>query len=765
MDRDSRRADERQRLLKEIECTKEERRKLLQCVSDIACFPEEFPVSISREKLMERFEHKLLNLKTQLEAIGADQQERFAHGGGKRRAGAAKEAAQEDKDDEDDQSSVTSTQVARRDHNWNDDSSCDSSSTHQGSPLSDDESSGEQQKRKRKRPRRSIRQEESETIDFNSQHGGPKNDGRAQPEPEDVIVIEDSTDEEVILANSNDMPTTNDGHPPINSSSTAGHRTGEDEDDEATEEEDDEEEEDKYDDLDLEDYDGTEDDISKIEKSKLVMAIQGFRSKARNSSDNRMKSSMNGDSSEELTPAVTDGPDSVRYQDRIFHKGRCYNYKGTAADSKEIESIVGILGFVSDKVGGTTKLARCVLVVPFEDTILGTEEADDEHYSADYTPSPYFQVHEQFENLPLSDLETESSNVESIPLWIYDPQVPGCWQRFGYFLDKKRAGVTRRGRRTEIRLLDLFAGAGGMHQGYKNAGGFATAMAVENDPWAVQTLTANNAEIPIYPGDITDYIKYIDTPAGRKALGPISCAHCSSPCQGFSGANRNGGVNDHANNELSLTFIDAVRITRCTAAVFENVLGMWRRENIHYLKRIAKELLRLGYQVRCAKLQACDYGDPQKRPRLFLFASHVSAPPPIIPPVTHGDGPNLLPYVTVKDAVSGLENPDGTSRFDLPNMVGSTTSLRPGEHGKVRLDPDGLAPAIRSMPPFHYAEDRCIFVREAASIQNFPEDYAFHGKLSDQYRQVGNSVPIELATAVAQSMRQLLVYEYARSDS
>jgi DNA (cytosine-5)-methyltransferase 1 len=259
---------------------------------------------------------------------------------------------------------------------------------------------------------------------------------------------------------------------------------------------------------------------------------------------------------------------------------------------------------------------------------------------------------------------------------------------------------------------------------------------------------------------------YIKQPRGaRNAVGSATCVHCSSPCQGFSGANRTGGVNDKANNDLSFTFIDFVRITKCTAAVFENVLGMWRREHIYYLKKIAKEMLRLGYQVRCARLRACDYGDPQKRPRLFLFVSHTSAPAPTIPPATHGDGPNLLPYVTVKDAISGLQNLDGTCRIELPNVVGSTTSLRPGEHGKVRLDPDGLAPAVRSSPHFHYAEDRCIFVREAASLQSFAEDYVFHGKLLAQYRQVGNSVPVELATAVAQCLRQLLVYEYARDDS
>ena len=100
------------------------------------------------------------------------------------------------------------------------------------------------------------------------------------------------------------------------------------------------------------------------------------------------------------------------------------------------------------------------------------------------------------------------------------------------------------------------------------------------------------------------------------------------------------------------------------------------------------------------------------------------------------------------------------------NMNARKTSLQPGQHGLVRLDPNSLAPAIRasSIPPFHYSQDRCINVREAACLQSFPTDYVFHGDIRSQYRQVGNAVPIELATAIAQSIRQILIYEYEQED-
>jgi hypothetical protein len=74
-------------------------------------------------------------------------------------------------------------------------------------------------------------------------------------------------------------------------------------------------------------------------------------------------------------------------------------------------------------------------------------------------------------------------------------------------------------------------------------------------------------------------------------------------------------------------------------------------------------------------------GDPQKRPRFFIFVSQKSAPPPLIPQRTHGVEQNLLSFVTVKEALCTLQNPE-TMLF---NTDGKSTSLRPGEHGVVRL--------------------------------------------------------------------------------
>ncbi len=484
------------------------------------------------------------------------------------------------------------------------------------------------------------------------------------------------------------------------------------------------------------------------ENNRLMMVIQGFRGEEIKTSasigEETSTSKMTPHEHEMLT---------ATHHGKVFLKNHCYEMAPIHTTNQK-DITVGIQFFINNQT------ARCILISKFEDTILGTyDDEGSPEYKSDFNFSTHVQVHKHVKDVHLSKLKRDSIDVETIPSLIYEPQTVGTWNNFGYFYNPDDTKRIRR--RRGIRCLEIFAGAGGSLRGYHEQG-FETVMAVEKDESACNTLRENyGKDFRVYEGCVKKFIQGFDVL--KPSLGRIDMVQFSSPCQGFSGANRNitPSPKDLENNHLSYRLLDLLRLSSCPGLVFENVQGIWRRKCLHYVMNITKEALKMGYQVRCMKLRAMDYGDPQKRPRIFMFIVKKGYPMPSVPRPTHGPRGNnleLLPFVTVKEAIGDLKNHDDT----LHNMDGKKSSIEPGNHGVVRLEADGIAPSIRSSntPHFHYEEDRPITVREAASLQSFPIEYKFCGNLDDQYRQVGNAVPVGMATAVARSMRDMLTYEY-----
>ena len=204
-----------------------------------------------------------------------------------------------------------------------------------------------------------------------------------------------------------------------------------------------------------------------------------------------------------------------------------------------------------------------------------------------------------------------------------------------------------------------------------------------------------------------------------------------------------------ANNMLSMKFLEAIDLIRPVTATMENVAGMWKRKNHHYVKNIVVGLMKLGYQVRFCKLNACDYGDPQARPRLIFFAAQRCAYLPSLPSKTHGPG-TMMDFVTVEDALEGVSpaNPpenDNQHSSDVDRLVGSVP-----------------AKTIRASKPapLHYKHNRPITIEEMKSLFSLPSDYVLVGAPQDQRRQLGNSVPAELAAAIGRSVVEVLKYRY-----
>lgn len=66
------------------------------------------------------------------------------------------------------------------------------------------------------------------------------------------------------------------------------------------------------------------------------------------------------------------------------------------------------------------------------------------------------------------------------------------------------------------------------------------------------------------------------------------------------------------------------------------------------------------------------------------------------------------------------------------------------------------SPCQKQTERCHPIETRHLTVREYARIQSFPDTYTFFGSVSNQYKQIGNAVPVQLAYAMAQQLKDFL---------
>lgn len=353
-----------------------------------------------------------------------------------------------------------------------------------------------------------------------------------------------------------------------------------------------------------------------------------------------------------------------------------------------------------------------------------------------------------------------------------------------------------------MRSVELFTGCGGLGLGLARAG-FHHDLMVEWNEDAVETVLHNRNKgvehvkhWPIIRSDVreVDWQEYagVDLVAG----GP--------PCQPFSIGGKHRGDGDH--RDMWPQAIRAVRETRPSSFIFENVRGLVRPKFASYLQSIAARLGKpaddLSYVVKVLQVNAADFGAAQKRHRVVVAgvrSDMASDLPELLP--THsrerllweqfvtGDywrehalpvqingfekvdagtvkrlrlanaAPEGLRWVTVRDKLRGLGEPTGRNcHFFQPGAKvykGHTGSqldqpakaLKAGDHG---------VPGGENMMVLPDGGVRYFTMREAARLQGLPDDYDFPRSWSESMRQLGNAVPCELAEAVGGWMARIL---------
>ena len=363
-------------------------------------------------------------------------------------------------------------------------------------------------------------------------------------------------------------------------------------------------------------------------------------------------------------------------------------------------------------------------------------------------------------------------------------------------------------KRRQIKVLDLFAGAGGLSAGLHEASRrFKTVQAVEWEPAAAAAFQATFPGAKVYAGDIKTWLDEERVPQVDVIIG-------GPPCQGFSTLNRK--EEEDSRNELWREYANTIVRAKPQYFVVENVAAFAKSPQYFDFKTATQPggLLE-DYAFDFRVLKAADYGAAQARRRTVIIGHRRTLAFPGWPEPTHSaDGRELPKHRTVADALSGVpyepdmdhefdrwsvtfgdhqfagafaprqlhwsrwysqlskdrfaEIPEGGNRFNLPDslLAECWKKHRSGSADVMgRLHWDRPSVTIRTEffkpekgrylhpdPEVH----RAITHYEAARIQGFADTHRFVGSRTAIAKQIGNAVPIPLGAAIGRKLAAAL---------
>lgn len=301
-------------------------------------------------------------------------------------------------------------------------------------------------------------------------------------------------------------------------------------------------------------------------------------------------------------------------------------------------------------------------------------------------------------------------------------------------------------------FIDLFAGIGGMRQAFEKHGGKCV-FSSEWDKFAQQTYEANFGEKP--HGDITEI--------PSAAIPRHDLLVAGFPCQPFSHAGLKMGFQD----TRGTLFFDVARIVndkKPSLLLLENVKGFKSHDKGRTFETVVASLDELGYDTFSTVLNASDFGLPQNRERIFIVGVNrkkigkieFNFPKP--------------PKTVVK--VGDILEKNVDSKYVLSNKLWSGHKRRLREHrergngfGYSLFSPE--SPRTSTISARYYKDGSEILIarkgnprkitpREAARLQGFPETFVIPVSDTQAYKQFGNSVAVNVISAIAKEMVKLL---------
>ncbi|MBQ9880314.1 MAG: DNA cytosine methyltransferase [Clostridia bacterium] len=334
--------------------------------------------------------------------------------------------------------------------------------------------------------------------------------------------------------------------------------------------------------------------------------------------------------------------------------------------------------------------------------------------------------------------------------------------------------------------ISLFSGAMGLDLGLEKAG-INIRLCQDFDSSCYETMLKNGK--PAMTGDIRNISasEILDRAKLERGEAFILCG--GPPCQPFSTAGKRQGIND-PRGSLFMDYVRMVDETRPRFFVFENVKGLTSiavdkdGKPGGVLEIILSEFKRIGYKSVYGVLDAVQFGVPQFRERLVILGSRDNEDI-FLPAPTHFMKHQLpqMQWRTIGETIKDLEDnpglcthfseerlsylrmiPEGGNWRDLPvelqpKAMGGAWKSGGGKVGFYRrLSYSQPSPTLVTSPVqkatmmCHPTKDRPLSIKEYSRIQQFPEDWIISGTITNQYKQIGNAVPVGLAEAVGKAL-------------
>ena len=363
----------------------------------------------------------------------------------------------------------------------------------------------------------------------------------------------------------------------------------------------------------------------------------------------------------------------------------------------------------------------------------------------------------------------------------------------------------------KIKVIDLFAGVGGLSYGFSHDDKFEIIAANEILPDMAKAYELNHPTVKMYCKDIKEFgVKDLKKDFNIKKS-EIDLVVGGPPCQAYSTVGKR--LIDDPKGKLFQEYYRILKEINPKVFLFENVKGLLSMQKGELLKKIITLFKTLNYKVNFKVLNSANYGVPQVRERVIIIGTKLNKPF-FYPKPTHAPNNDQLtifkekldPYLTLADAISDLpfiksgtqsinyyclpknnfqklmrENapkdimdhnapknnerlvkimemlPDGGTPKDLPlelrpkSGFGNTYCRLWWNRPSTTITRNLSTPS--SSRCIHPKAPRPLTTREGARIQCFPDNYIFYGSRTSRNLQIGNAVPTFLSFALKNSIK------------